>query len=37
LVLVLLSFALGFAVHPLWIVTIVLFVVWLRGLVIRRG
>jgi hypothetical protein len=37
LVLVLLFFGLGFALHALWIAAVVLFVAWLIGLVIGRG
>jgi amino acid permease len=37
LLLVLLFGAVGFAVHLLWIVAVVLFVVWLVGLVLGRG
>jgi hypothetical protein len=37
LLLVLLFFGLGFALHALWILAIVLFVAWLIGLVIGRG
>jgi hypothetical protein len=37
LLLVLLFFGLGFTLHALWIVAIVLFVAWLIGLVIGRG
>jgi hypothetical protein len=37
LLLVLLFGAVGFAVHILWIVAVVLFVVWLVGLVLGRG
>jgi hypothetical protein len=37
LLLVLLFFGLGFALHLLWIVAVILFVAWLIGLVIGRG
>jgi hypothetical protein len=37
LLLVLIFFGLGFALHLLWIVAIVLFVVWLVGLALGRG
>jgi hypothetical protein len=37
LLLVLLFFGLGFALHLLWIVAVVLFVVWLIGLALGRG
>jgi hypothetical protein len=37
LVLVLLFFGLGFTLHALWIVAVVLFVAWLIGLAIGRG
>ena len=37
LLLVLLFFGLGFALHALWIIAIVLFVAWLIGLVLGRG
>ena len=37
LILVLLFFGLGFTLHALWIVAIVLFVAWLVGLLIGRG
>lgn len=37
LLLVLLFFGLGFTLHTLWIVAIVLLVAWLIGLVIGRG
>jgi hypothetical protein len=37
LLLVLLFFGLGFTLHALWIIAIVLFVAWLIGLVIGRG
>ncbi len=37
LLLVLLFFGLGFALHALWIVAVILFVAWLIGLVIGRG
>jgi uncharacterized membrane protein len=37
LLLVLLFFGLGFAVHALWIVAVVLFIAWLLGLALGRG
>jgi hypothetical protein len=37
LVLVLIFFGLGFALHVLWVVAVVLFVLWLIGLVLGRG
>jgi len=37
LLLVLIFGAVGFAVHILWIVAVVLFVVWLIGFAFRRG
>ena len=37
LLLVLLFFGIGFAVHLLWIVAVVLLVLWLVGLAIGRG
>jgi hypothetical protein len=37
LLLVLLFFGLGFALHFLWVVAVVLFVVWLVGLALGRG
>ena len=37
LLLVLLFFGLGFALHLLWIVAVVLFVAWLIGLALGRG
>lgn len=37
LLLVLLFFGLGFAIHALWIVAIILFVAWLVGLALGRG
>jgi hypothetical protein len=37
LLLVLLFAGFGFAVHVLWIVAVVLFVVWLIGLALGRG
>jgi hypothetical protein len=37
LLLVLLFFGLGFTLHALWIIAIVLFVAWIIGLVIGRG
>jgi hypothetical protein len=37
LLLVLLFFGLGFAVHALWILAVILFVAWLVGLVLGRG
>lgn len=37
LLLVLLFFGLGFALHLLWIVAVVLFVMWLIGLALGRG
>jgi hypothetical protein len=37
LLLVLLFFGLGFAVHLLWIAAVVLLVLWLVGFALRRG
>ena len=37
LLLVLLFFGLGFAVHLLWIVAVVFLVLWLAGFAIGRG
>jgi hypothetical protein len=37
LLFVLLFFGLGFALHLLWIVAIVLFALWLIGFVVGRG
>ncbi len=37
LLLVLLFAGLGFAIHLLWIVAVVLFVLWLVGLLLGRG
>ena len=37
LLLVLLFVGIGFAVHVLWIVAVVLFVVWVLGLALGRG
>ena len=37
LLLVLIFFGLGFAVHLLWIVAVVLLVLWLVGFAIGRG
>jgi hypothetical protein len=37
LLLVLLFFGLGFTLHALWIVAVILFLAWLIGLVIGRG
>ncbi len=37
LLLVLLFFGLGFAVHLLWIVAIVLLVLWVIGFAVGRG
>jgi hypothetical protein len=37
LLLVLIFFGVGFAVHVLWIVAVVLFVVWLVGAALGRG
>ncbi len=37
LLLVLLFFGLGFAVHVLWILAVILFVAWLVGLALGRG
>ena len=37
LLLVLLFFGLGFALHVLWIVAVVLFVLWLVGFALGRG
>jgi hypothetical protein len=34
---VLLFFGLGFALHLLWIVAVVLFVLWLVGFAVGRG
>jgi hypothetical protein len=37
LLLVILFFGLGFAIHALWIVAVILFVAWLLGLALGRG
>jgi hypothetical protein len=37
LLLVLLFVGIGFAVHVLWVMAVVLFAVWLVGLVLGRG
>lgn len=37
LLLVLLFFGLGFAIHLLWIIAVIFFVFWLIGLAIGRG
>ncbi len=37
LLLVAIFFGLGFALHALWIVAVVLFVAWLIGLALGRG
>jgi hypothetical protein len=37
LLLVLLFFGLGFAIHALWIIAVILFVAWLIGLALGRG
>jgi hypothetical protein len=37
LLVVLLFFGLGFTLHLLWIIAIVLFVFWLIGLAVGRG
>ncbi len=37
LLLVILFFGLGFAVHAVWIVAVILFVAWLVGLALGRG
>jgi uncharacterized membrane protein len=37
LLLVILFFGLGFTLHALWVVAVVLFVLWLLGFVIGRG
>ena len=37
LILVAIFIGLGFAIHVLWVVAAVLFVLWLVGLVIGRG
>jgi hypothetical protein len=37
LLLVVIFFGLGFALHALWIVAVVLFVAWLIGLALGRG
>lgn len=37
LLLVLVFFGLGFAVHLLWIAAVILFVFWLVGLALGRG
>lgn len=37
LLLVLLFFGLGFALHVLWVVAVIFFVVWLIGLALGRG
>lgn len=37
LLLVLLFFGIGFAVHALWIVAVILLIAWLIGLALGRG
>jgi uncharacterized membrane protein len=37
LLLVALFFGLGFAVHALWIVAVILFIAWLVGLAVGHG
>jgi multisubunit Na+/H+ antiporter MnhG subunit len=37
LLIVLLIFGLGFAIHLLWIVAVIFFLVWLVGLALGRG
>ena len=37
LLLVLIFFGLGFALHFLWIIAVVLFVLWLVGFAVGRG
>jgi hypothetical protein len=37
LLLVLLFFGLGFALHVLWVVAVIFFIVWLIGLALGRG
>lgn len=37
LLLVLLFFGLGFAIHLLWIIAVVFFVLWLIGFAVGRG
>jgi hypothetical protein len=37
LLLVLLFFGLGFALHALWIAAVILFIAWLVGFVVARG
>jgi hypothetical protein len=37
LILVAIFIGLGFAIHVLWVVAAVLFVLWLVGLIIGRG
>jgi hypothetical protein len=37
LLLVLLFFGLGFAVHLLWIAAVILFVLWIVGYAVGRG
>ena len=37
LLLVALFFGLGFAIHALWIIAVVLFIAWLVGLAVGRG
>jgi hypothetical protein len=37
LLLVLIFFGAGFAIHALWIAAVVLFVVWLIGVALGRG
>jgi hypothetical protein len=37
LLLVLLFFGLGFTLHALWIVAVILFIAWLIGLAVGRG
>jgi hypothetical protein len=37
LLLVLLFFGLGFALHALWIAAVILFIAWLVGFAVARG
>jgi hypothetical protein len=37
LLLIFLFFGLGFAVHALWIVAVILFVLWIIGFAVGRG
>ncbi len=37
LLLVLLFFGLGFAIHLLWIIAVIFFVLWIVGFAIGRG